>query len=293
MKLEKNSAPILIVLGQSNAHAHDTHLPENEIVHTPMKNVYGLSREYNQAYGLDDVTWTGFTTNGMNLGETQDDTCCLANVFAKKWQDAIDDGADLPDLYVIQISVGGQGMAETVTHGGNMWYSMRTPVLIPGELGVCNISLYPLATEILALAYMNLMTSGKKPQIIGLHWNQWESECCDRNVVEKAQENFENLFWGMFTALGSNRSGDNVPLYLYRPLCETIQDSRREHINGLFEYFSRVYSDCKIIDLRDSSLFDDTPYSHGIFLPDLIHYTPEAHRYFAEYQWNKLFGAEE
>ena len=103
-KFDKNSAPILVVLGQSNAHAHATKLPDDEIIRTPLKNVHGLSREYNQAYGLDDVTWTGFTTGGMNLGETQDDTCCLANVFAAKWQKAIDDGAELPDLYIIQIS---------------------------------------------------------------------------------------------------------------------------------------------------------------------------------------------
>ena len=176
MTFSKNDAPLLIVMGQSNAHAHATRLPEDEIIRTPLKNVHGLSREFNQFYDLTDVTWSGFTTGGMNLGENQDDTCCLANVFAAKWQKAINEGADLPDLYVVQISVGGQGIAEFEVHGWNMWYSMRAPKLKPGVFGVCDISLYPLATDILSLAVMNLIAAGKKPRIIGLHWNQWETE---------------------------------------------------------------------------------------------------------------------
>ena len=84
MTFSKNDAPLLIVMGQSNAHAHATRLPEDEIIRTPLKNVHGLSREFNQYYDLTDVMWSGFTTSGMNLGEDQDDTCCLANVFAAK-----------------------------------------------------------------------------------------------------------------------------------------------------------------------------------------------------------------
>ncbi len=294
MEFAKNAAPILIVLGQSNAHAHGTKLPEAEIVHMPMKNVHGLSREYNQAYGLDNVTWTGFTTGGMNLGETQDDTCCLANVFAKKWQDAIDGGADLPDLYVIQISVGAQGVAMFESHNGNMWCPFREPKLKPGVLGECDISLYPLTVEILSLAYMNLMASGKKPQVIGLHWNQWEKEChTGSKALNEAKANYENLFWGLFTALGSDKTGKGIPFYLYRALSENFDAGRVERINAVFDEFSETLSDCRIIDLKKSGLYTDEDKLHGIFLPDGIHCTPEAHRYFADYQWNALFGSEE
>ena len=52
----------------------------------PLANVFGLHRRYNQAYGLKDVVWSGFVTEGMNLGETQDHTCCLSESFAKIWQ---------------------------------------------------------------------------------------------------------------------------------------------------------------------------------------------------------------
>jgi len=294
MKFEKNSAPMLIVLGQSNAHAHGTHLPEGEIIRTPLKNVWGLDREYNQAYGLEDVTWTGFTTNGMNLGETQDDTCCLANVFAKMWQDAIDGGVDLPDLYVIQISVGSQGVSQFEAHGNNMWYAMRDLILKPGKLGECDISLYPLTSEILSLATMNLTLSGKKPQVIGLHWNQWETECfTGSKAMNDAEANFENLFWGFFTALGSGKTGKAVPLYLYRALSENFEASRVERMNDILDGFTKAYEDCRMIDLRETEYYNDTPKTHGIFYPDGVHYTDEVHRYFAKRQWDDLFGDSE
>ncbi len=293
MKFEKNAAPILIVLGQSNAHAHGTKLPEAQVIKTPLKNVYGLSREYNQAYGLSDVTWTGFTTGGMNLGETQDDTCCLANYFAAMWQNAIDGGADLPDLYVIQISIGAQGVAQFESHNDNMWYAMREPILKPGVLGEVDISLYPLTTEILSLAYMNLMMAGKKPQVIGLHWNQWETECyTGSKAMNDAEANFKNIFWGFFTALGSNAVGTGIPFYLYRALSENFEPSRVERMNSILEGFEKNLADCRMIDLRKTSIYTDEPRTHGIFAEDGVHYLPEAHYEFAKIQWEDIFGKE-
>lgn len=291
MTFSKNDAPLLIVMGQSNAHAHATRLPEDEIIRTPLKNVHGLSREFNQYYDLTDVTWSGFTTGGMNLGEDQDDTCCLANVFAAKWQKAIDGGADLPDLYVVQISVGGQGIAEFEVHGWNMWYFMRAPKLKPGVFGVCDISLYPLATDILSLAVMNLIAAGKKPRIIGLHWNQWETEAdTGSKALNDAEANYKNLFWGFFTALGSDENGTGITLYLYRPLCETLPADRTKKLSDLFDTFTKSYADCRMMDARESGFYDGAPRTHGIFQPDGGHYLPEVHRYFAERQWKDIFG---
>ncbi|MBQ8508440.1 MAG: hypothetical protein IJ493_00860 [Clostridia bacterium] len=291
MTFDKNDAPILIVLGQSNAHAHATQLPAGERIETPLKNVHGLSREFNQYYDIDDVTWSGFTSGGMNLGETQDHTCCLANVFAAKWQAAIDAGEQLPDLYVIQVSIGGQGIAEFEVHGWNMWYAMREPKLKPGPFPEADISLYPLTTNILSLAMINLIAAGKRPRVIGLHWNHFETEChTGSRALNQAEENYKNLFWGFFTALGSDQTGKGIPLYLYRPLTENYEPNRLEKMSALFDGFASTYADCRILDLRESGLYNDTPKTHGIFQNDGIHYTPDAHRWFAERQWNDIFN---
>lgn len=175
-KIKPNDAPILIVFGQSNAHGHGTHLPSNEEIRVPLTNVFGLDCEHNQAYGLKNVIWSGFVTEGMNLGETQNHTYCLAESFARLWQQKTDEGEPLPPLYIIQISVGAMGIAELEKDNLNMWWKKRPPVMKPGTWEELNISLYPLAIQILSLAIKNLKAAGKNPIIIGLHWNQWETE---------------------------------------------------------------------------------------------------------------------
>ena len=111
--------------------------------------------------------------------------------------------------------------------------------------------------------------------------------------MNDAEANFENLFWGFFTALGSNKTGKGVPLYLYRALCENFEQSRVDRMNEILEGFTHKYEDCRMIDLRESALWNDTPKTHGIFKSDCVHYTPEAHHWFAEKQWEDLFGISE
>ena len=93
-----------------------------------------------------------------------------------------------------------------------------------------------------------------------------------------------------FTALGSDDTGRGIPLYLYRPLTENYEPSRVERVDKLFCEFTQEYADCRMLDLTKSKLYNDTPSTHGIFQNDGIHYLPEAHRYFAERQWEDIFG---
>ena len=94
---------------------------------------------------------------------------------------------------------------------------------------------------------------------------------------------------GFFTALGSDKTGKNVPLYLYRPLTEWYPAERTAKISAIFDGFTKKYSDCRILDLRESELWNDTPKTHGVFQNDGGHYLPEAHRWFAERQWSDIF----
>ena len=60
---------------------------------------------------------------------------------------------------------------------------------------------------------------------------------------------------------------------------------------SILEGFTAKYADCRLLDLRESPLYDDTPKTHGIFQGDGVHYTSAAHRWFAERQWRDLFEA--
>lgn len=286
MKWErKNIMPVLIVCGQSNAHGHGTRLAEHEKIMEPLKNVWGLGRERNQAYGLTGVTWSGLTSYGMNLGEVQDHTCCLATEFARKWQACIDEGMELPDLYVIQISIGGQGIAKYESGDNNMWYPHRMPSMRKGVLGQVDISLYPLAMEILPLAMQSIKNQGYTPHVIGLHWNQWETEVdTGAEAVEEAGENYKELFEGFRKAIG-----EDFPIYLYRPLSDIYNNPEGvESITELFNVFIEEDACMQMIDVSQSELFDRSRLDKGIFQNDLVHYTAKVQSWFADYQWEQL-----
>ncbi len=288
MKLDREQdAAVLIVLGQSNAHGHGTRLQPKQRIIEPLRHVHGLARAENQAYDLADVAWSGFTSYGMNLGETQDHTCCLANYFAIKWQQHIDAGnsLQLPDLYIIQISIGGQGIAAYEGYG-NMWHMKRQPVLKPGNLFDVDISLYPLTVQILDKAMCNLQRSGKTPRVIGLHWNQWETEVdTGGSAILDARENYTSLFTGLREAIGSP-----FVIYLYQPLSDVFDDMRGlDVIERVFADFA-AFDQFNIMDLRQSQLYNGELDDKGIFQKDGIHYHCRAQQWFSDHFFTQLFG---
>ena len=74
----ETKAAVVFVSGQSNAHAHGQFLAPEDRIAVPLKNVFSLDRKENQSFDITDVVWSGYTTAGKNLGESQDHTCCLA-----------------------------------------------------------------------------------------------------------------------------------------------------------------------------------------------------------------------
>lgn len=84
---------VFILLGQSNAVGHGIPMAPEDRIEQPLKNVFGLHRDENQSFDVEKLTWSGYTSDGMNLGETQDHTYSVANCLASQWQKKIDDGA--------------------------------------------------------------------------------------------------------------------------------------------------------------------------------------------------------
>ena len=126
-----NKVAIFMLFGQSNAVGHAMPMKEEDIIKEPLNNVWGLYREPNQSFDTEKLKFSHYTSFGMNLAETQDNTYSVANQLARLWQKEIDNGneAGLPDLYVIQIAIGSQGLYD-------MWNMNRPRKLIPGKLSV-------------------------------------------------------------------------------------------------------------------------------------------------------------
>lgn len=274
------SAAVLIVCGQSNAHGHGQQLAPHDRLTTPLRNVFGLPRQFNQSLSRDRVVWRGYTSDGMNLGEEQDHTVCLATETARLWQAEVDAGnpRGLPDLYILQISIGAQGVTERF-----MWYPDRPPRLKPGKLGTVDISLYPYTCHLLRLAFADLRAQGKQPVPLALHWIGGEEEAgVPLTELTGLRSIYERLFQGFRAAIGQE-----CPILLYRDLSGNgVQRQGYAldsyfYVRGVFEELAAAGPDIRIRSAADSPYWRDDAQDNGIFAEDCVHYTADVQRWFA------------
>lgn len=275
---------VFILLGQSNAVGHNLPMREQDKLIVPLKNVFGLSRKKNQFFDIDSLTWSGYTSFGMNLAEEQDHTYSVANCLASLWQKHIDDGnvCQLPNLYIIQIAIGAQGVRE-----GAMWYPGRAKKLIPGKLGEVDISLFPFTIHILRLLDDSFTKLGEEYKIIGLHWRGGEGEINASQTY--LSQNLMRIYTEMFDAF--NHILNAPPIVLHKIVCPDHVNKRdpsgemlqRMHsINRVFSQLEQQYQNLSVFDPTAAPQFDPNLYGNGIFLPDAIHFTSEVNHWVAE-----------
>ena len=279
--MKNKKCAVFILLGQSNAVGHGVPMKKEDVVSVPMKNVFGLSREKNQSYDGTALCFEGYVTAGMNLAEEQDNTYSVANCLAKTWQAEIDRGAALPDLYIIHIAIGAQGVTSTY-----MWYPEREPVLKPGKLGTVDISLYPFTEHILSLLDGYFKEAGKEYEVMGLHFRGGENE----TTVEK--EILGRELFDIYTRIfdGFEKQIGKYPLVLHKIVCPDrcmdmdptgVKLERMHYINSVFLRLAEKYGG-EIFDATKAPQFIPNVRGNGIFIGDCVHYTPEVNGWVAE-----------
>ncbi|MBO5287738.1 MAG: hypothetical protein J6B34_06385 [Clostridia bacterium] len=272
---------VFMIFGQSNAVGHGVPMERVDYISEPLNNVFGLHRKYNQDYEVEELKFTGYTSFGMNLGETQDNTYSVPNQLAKHWQEEIDKGEDLPDLYIVQIAIGSQGLY-------GMWHPDRgTDVLIQGVHGIANISLYPLTIRVLSLLNDYFAKNELEPDYFAIHWRGGEQET-DKTVSElegKLKDLYKRVLGGMREALGVD-----APFVLHRmPFVDVMKKADEtgaklesmNYINQVFEELSAELDKTTIFDIRSAPFYNPNEWDSGIFRWDLIHYSPKANDYVA------------
>lgn len=271
-------AAVVFITGQSNAHAHGQFLPENERITVPMKNVFALDREHNQSFALNDVTWSGFTTHGKNLGEWQDHTASLAYYLAVRWQNAIDRGQQLPDLYIVQMSIGSQGIIN------GMWNPDMPKTMLPGPRPEVNISLYPFAEMIFPMALSNLRRQGLEPVVIGWHWLGSEQDVmADAYAREDLEWRYDSFFDNMLSFIGAP-----CPTYLYKlyfQKCCEAENVPTYAVDRLNEQFIRQcqrHRNMQIVQTEECPYWDENHPHWGIFCADNGHYLACTQEWFAD-----------
>ena len=282
--MENKKASVFILLGQSNAVGHAIPMAEEDVISVPLENVYGLSREKNQSFEHDKLFWDNYVSAGMNLGETQDNTYSVANQLATLWQKHIDAGncGGLGDLYIVQIAIGAQGVTE-----GYMWNPGYPHKLIPGKLGTVDISLLEFSEHILSLIEESFSEMGKEYEIIGLHWRGGENDTsADTDglfgVLEKT---YAEIFDRLCAKL------DCPPIYLHRLVMRDrtfdLDPTGEKYlkmglINASFEKICDIFPNASMFDIRRSPLYVPDVRGNGLFMKDMVHYTPEVNLYVAE-----------
>ena len=281
--MQKRKAAVFILLGQSNATGHGIPMTEEDKLLSPLSNVFGLSREKNQSLDLPALTWSGYTSGGMNLAEEQDHTYSVANCLAALWQKQIDSGTphDLPDLYVLQIAIGAEGVTE-----GYMWHPARPPKLIPGPLGTVDISLFPFSCRIFSLLEESFAAMNTEYEIIGLHWRGGENDVTA--TKEALTEGLEGIYSTILDEF--NRLLDTPPVILHRIVCpDRMNDmdptggylENMAVVNGVFDRLAEVYENVTVFDHRAYPGYDPHVRGNGLFMEDAVHYTPAVNQWVA------------
>lgn len=283
--MKKTDAAVFLLFGQSNAVGHNLPMAEEDKILEPLKNVFGLSRALNQSLDIKHLQWSGYTSHDMNLAETQDHTYSVANCLARLWQDQVDGGAALPDLYIIQIAIGAQGITEQF-----MWYPHREKKLIPGPLGTVDISMYPFSLRILSALEESFARLGKTYEIMGLHWLGGAEEM----IVPLAELSpvLDDLYRQFFRDMRA-AAGRDFPIWLYKlEYPDRAMDldpsgnylKQMYFINAIFEYLSRTCEHVHIFDNRQIPFYDPHIRGNGLYQAcDVVHHTQKTNRWIARW----------
>lgn len=280
----KKKAAVFIILGQSNAVGHALPMKEEDKILSPLKNVFGLDRKDNQSFDNKELVWSGYTSFGMNLAEEQDNSYSIPNCLAALWQKHIDDGNELklPDLYIIQIAIGAQGVSEKY-----MWHPDREKKLIPGKLADVDISLFPFSEHVFNLLDESLKRKELDYEIIGLHWRGGENDVTmtKESLLKDLKSIYKRIF-GSFNALLKS-----PPIILHKLVCpDRMMDmdpsgKALENMHLINEIFSELEAEYKNISLFDPTAapqFIENVRGNGIFIKDAVHFTAEVNNWISQ-----------
>lgn len=278
--MSSNKAAVFILLGQSNAVGHGIPMLNEDMIKAPLKNIFGLNRNNNQAFDSRELAWSGYTSFGMNLGEEQDNTYSLANCLAQLWQSSIDSGNKdgLPDLYIIQIAVGAQGVTREY-----MWYPEKEKTLIPGKLGTVDISLFPFSCHIFKLLEDSFIKLGRNYEIIGLHWRGGENDVTESSAY--LHKSLKDIYSRIFSEF--NTILKNPPLILHEIHCPDRMNNtdptgkqliNMHYINSVFKMLETDFENIETFDVRTAPFYS----ANGIFIDDAVHYTPQTNKWVAQ-----------
>ncbi|MFE2726139.1 RICIN domain-containing protein [Kitasatospora sp. NPDC059327] len=285
-----NDAPVLIVLGQSNAGGWAAPIRDaTDLTQCQsFSHVKALNRTNNQRAGMTQATWSPYTCSGTNLGEEHNGglNYSVASATALHWERAVTAGTTLPDLNVIHLAWGSQGVQGNEPTR-NLWWPDRDPADAA--------SLFPRAVNTIANGLRALREAGKQPRIIGIHWNQWEAEAANPATVNAGQ--VRQALLNVLEPLRTISGTPTTPVFLYRPRATVYDATRTRYVTeavtaiagGPTPHPYRLLDAANATSATGTPLYQpNAPQNFGIF-SDGVHYTRAVQEWFADQQWRTVF----
>lgn len=192
-------------------------------------------------------------------------------------------------VYIIQIAIGAQGVTE-----GYMWYPEKELRMIPGKLGIVDISLFPYCKHIFSLLDDSFTKKQMESDIIGLHWRGRENDITQ--TMEYLSENLECIYSVIFDEFNSLLG--NVPFILHKLVCsDRMNDldptgkylANMHFINQVFYQLEKRYTNISVFDPRCFPQYLPDVRGNGLFIEDMVHFTSDVNSWIAEFIINEYF----
>jgi hypothetical protein len=296
--------PVLMFMGQSNSVGDNELLPR--FISPASPNVWAVQNAgWNYLPGnqngasplftnpistISSVQWTNFniipTGPDFNLGYNYNVNNTgpgnnAANFAAYQWQGLINAGWQLPDLYVVHIAWPGEGLDPAdnqgstagiafAVHGLALWQPTLDATQEP------SYALAPFARTVVYRALQNLLAAGKTPRVLGLQWNQWETDAEFATSIADAPANYGNLISGFYAA-----TGIHFPIQFVRPLSTNYGTTQLSQMQTVFA--NLVANDPADLSVIDVSQVSPNIFSGGIFGggDGSVHYSNDTQIWFA------------
>jgi hypothetical protein len=274
-------------MGQSNAAGVNGTTP------TGLSNVYCMSS--------GTRVWVPWN-NDFNVGAVSTGKSTPGCEFAQLWQDQIDAGADLPDLYVLHCAASGEGLSTYVpTSADNRWYPVAPYPMSTGSgphptntwnlegVGALTLqSLYDIARASVSDGITALLGAGLTPRILGMAWVQGEKD----STGERAAAEYAELLHGVYLAVTEASGAESMPFFpVNLRIPNTASYAYQTEINDAFNRLVKYDARSHAIDPQDSVSWDGGDPLRGVYGSDALHYRLTYLQEIAQTIYNQTIGA--
>ncbi|MDH4450961.1 MAG: hypothetical protein QE265_10270 [Rhodoferax sp.] len=248
-------AAVLFVFGQSNSVGYSTEYNKTRYTAGVHSKVYVARSsntkvrstelmefsEYNPGHTDNILGKDAKSGKSPESSDANDNPLSNTPLYIADWWQKNSSKLKLPPLYIVHLAVGAQSInchtsecRNGIAYSHDQWSIAVTSkaadfVLLAENKGMSpasatEYSLYNSARSLISRTIYTLQKQNMRPRILGIDWNQWESDSGTSKAAKVYGENLKKLIDGFQEAAsGGNPSMDSIPVWLYYPLRQTVQ----------------------------------------------------------------------